>query len=356
MKIKKNHEKFTIVPKLFSLTTNVDILPHFILGPFMYDFYPKGETKLNFSYIVKKDIEKPPELDTKLEYFWGKNGDNRIYYEHPFLGKIKLKMLVERQGDNYHFLVNGPYHKYIKDVMGRIRKPELYLQDAAVLSFSNIGFTILHGACVAKDEKGTLIFGSPKSGKSSISYSLLKKGYNLLCDDSVVLGPINSYATSSRSPYFVKRFTGKEKNNKWSQKYYNLFHTIPIISSLFSLFGSQTTSFFNSFREASNSIGVIDKVKVNRIFILEKGEKEIIKISSVDALRKIIILTRPSSFYFNDAFLQAFFYFNPEIDINLIIRKEEEIILSLVNRSECYLLKANSPSDYINLLDQIINI
>ena len=95
MKIKKNQEEFIIIPELLSLTTNVDYLFHFILGPFMYKFFSRGKTKLNFSFIAKKNIQKPLELNTRFEHFWGRDNDKRVYYEHPFLGKIKSTFVVK---------------------------------------------------------------------------------------------------------------------------------------------------------------------------------------------------------------------------------------------------------------------
>ena len=349
MKIKKNQEEFIIIPELLSLTTNVDCLFHFILGPFMYKFFSRGKTKLNFSYIVKKDIKKPPELNTKLEYFWGTSGDKRIYYEHPFLGRIKLKMLVEKQGNNFNFLVNPFYYKYIKFIVGRVWTSGLYLQDAAALSLSSIGFTIMHGACVAKEGQGVLIFGSPESGKSSTTFSLSKKGYKLLCDDCLVLDSNNVYATSSRMPleYFSRT------KNGWRQKYSNFISKIPVIGLVLSYFVSQPSPALDSFHKVLDNNRLVEKAKIKKIFILEKGENEVKKITPKEALRNILILNRLQSFYYNDAFLQALFYFNPEIDINCITRNEEEIASSIVNQADCYLLQANDPRKYIEYLDKI---
>lgn len=348
MKIKKYQEKFIVVPELFSLTTNVELIFHFIFGSFMLNLFLKEKTKLNFSYMVNKDIKKPPELNTKLEYFWGTRGDKRIYYEHPFLGKIKLKMLVEKQGNNFNFLVNHFYYKYIKFIVGRVWTSGLYLQDAAVLSLSSIGFTVTHGACIVKEKQGILIFGSPKSGKSTIAFSLFKKGYKFLCDDCLVLDSNNAYATLSRMPleYYSRNI------NDWRQKYTNYFSRIPVVDLALSCFTSQSPPSLESFHELYND-RIIEKVKINKIYILEKSGNEVKKISSKDALRKILIITRPSSFYYNDPFLQALYYFNPEISIETISNIEENNLSSIVNQSECYLLKANSPLGYIELLDKI---
>jgi len=353
MKIKKNQEKFIVVPGLFSLTTNVDYIFHFILGPFMYKFFSKGKTRLNFSYIVKKDIKKPPKLNTKLEYFWGKNGDKRIYYEHPFLGRIKLKMLVEKQGNSFNFLVNRFYYKYIKFIVGRVWTSGLYLQDAAALSLSSIGFAMIHGACVAKGGQGILIFGSPKSGKSLTAFSLFKKGHKLLCDDCSILDSNSVYATSSRSSYFLKYFS--RMKNGWRQKYYNFFSKIPVIGLVLFCFAPQSPPSLNSFRKFLDNNRLEERAKIKKVFILERGENKVEKITPKDALRRILILNRASSFHYNDTFLQALFYFNPEININFITTNEEKIVSSIVNQADCYLLQANDPrkySEYIECVDR----
>ena len=87
--------KVVIIPELLSLISNVEFLPQFALGPFMYPFL-KSKTRLNFTFHVVNDITKPSDLNIDFKYFWGKNFTNTVYYEHPLLGKYKLKMLIKK--------------------------------------------------------------------------------------------------------------------------------------------------------------------------------------------------------------------------------------------------------------------
>jgi hypothetical protein len=47
------------------------------------------------------------------------------------------------------------------------------------------GMATYHAACVARRNEGTLIFGAPSAGKSTMALSLLERGYDFLSDDIV---------------------------------------------------------------------------------------------------------------------------------------------------------------------------
>ena len=350
MKIEKDHKNIIVVPKLFTLVTNVDYIYHFYLSSFMYKLLG-DKTKLNFSYIVKNDIEKPPELNIRFDYFWGKDGDKRLYYEHPFFGEIKLKMLVEKKGNDFNFSVDRFYYKYIKFITGRVWPSGLHLQNATTLGLSGIGFTMLYGACISKNKQGILILASTKIGKSLTALSALERGYEILAEDFLVLDSKGGYSVPLIPSCFLKYHSTR---SWWKKKFYRILLKFPLLQMVFLYL--IPLSFFispNPSKEYLDSINFTTGVKIRMVCILEKGKTGIKKLNSGKALKKIVALNRANSFYYNDSLLRAFSYFNPELNIEMISNMEEKNLSSIVNQSECYLLRAEDGKEYINLLDNI---
>ena len=73
----------------------------------------------------------------------------------------------------------------------------------------------------------------------------------------------------------------------------------------------------------------------------------------IEAFRKVSTLNRSRFSYYNNTFLRALSYFNPEINLEAINKKEEEMISTLVSQSICYLFQADNPLKYVKYLDKI---
>ncbi|MEM4680609.1 MAG: hypothetical protein QW038_02330 [Nanopusillaceae archaeon] len=92
------------------------------------------------------------------------------------------------------------------------------------------------------------------------------------------------------------------------------------------------------------------KAKIEKIFILERGKKGIEELDTKEALRRILIINRNEFSYYKNPIIFAYSYFNPVLNLNELMKKEEEILKTISNRVECFLLKSYWPTEYIKLL------
>jgi hypothetical protein len=93
-----------------------------------------------------------------------------------------------------------------------------------------------------------------------------------------------------------------------------------------------------------------EKANIKNIFVLERGTSGIEKIEPREATRRILIINRNEFSYHKNPLLFAYSYFNPSLDINELMRTEEDLIYTIVDKTDCSLLKANKPTGYIDLL------
>ncbi len=345
MKYNKETKRYVIIPELLGLKTNVaDFIPYFSLGAFMHTTYDE-ETKINLDFKIVKDFEKPQELDNRIGNFWGANNVPKIYYEKRFSERIRFKMLIEKTDGTFFFTVNKLYFKYCPFRIDRICSSGERLQNAAIFCLANLGFTILYGACVSKHDQGILLIGGSKMGKSLTAFSAIKKGYSFLSEDILALNESCAYASPLIS--YKSRFSilSSDKQNNPS--------LLKLFLGFVRFFLFPKTLSHHPIGDFLREGNIIRKTKIRKIIIFEKGDREIIKLEKDECLRKILALNRERFSYYHDTFLRVFSYFNPEIKIEVITMKEERILFSIVNQSDCYLLKVNNPEEYIEILDEI---
>lgn len=351
MKYQKYLKRFTVIPELLSLSTNAkNLIPGLSVGAFICKIFDEP-TRLNFVFEIVNDIKKPAELNKKFEYFWGKNNDERLYYERPFWGRIKFKMLIEKNGSDFLFLVNRFYFEHIRFQLGTIWLPGVCLLNAAIFSLLNLNYLVLHSACISKNNRGILLISSSTGGKSLTAYSSLTKNYKLLSEDVLVLNPKDNYANPLIS--YTPQYLSAMNKHKIKPSPSYRFSVLTLFSSIFSLIFRRDYVSSKLFRKFFSSGRLIDKAKINKICVLEKGEDKIIKLNKVEAFKKVLAINRARLDYYNDTSLRAFSYFNPGMDIEVINKKEEEALFSVIKQSECYLFQADSPTRFADYLEKI---
>ncbi|MDD4606954.1 MAG: hypothetical protein PHS07_01250 [Patescibacteria group bacterium] len=353
--LKEKNKRYVIIPKLLGLKTNViDFIPYFSLGAFMHKTYEE-DTEVNLTFKVVKYIDKPKELNKKLENFWGEDNIPKVFYEKIFSNKIKFQLLINKIGNNFEFICNKNYIKYCPFRIDRMYPPGGHLQNSAIFSLAEIGCSVLHCSCISRDNDGILIVASSNTGKSLTSFLSIKRGYKFISEDMVVLKDNYAYSApliSYRSCY--ENFERKDRIIKKNKKILDeIIDILKLFLSLFKIFKFKKVPSSERFDNFINSNKVMKRVNIKKIIILEKGGNGIKKLDKRECLRKILILNRGEFTYFHDTFLRAMSYFNVNININKIIQEEEKNIKNVIENSDCYLFKSDNPFKFIDYLDEI---
>lgn len=338
--------KYNLVHKLLFVETNLKSIYYLPYAPLLDDLI-KGKSRLGVSFFVEKDIKKPKDLRQKFDYFWGRKNAKIIYWEHPLLPGIKGKLLLDMSNDQYSITVNRGYYRLAKYKFENVWPPGQHLTNLVVLKLLQNNILTLHCASFSnkKTKEGYLVFGASNTGKSYTTFAALGEDYQYHSEDLTILDRDFIYT----SPLISTQSDMLPKKNLFLK--YNLF--------IRNLVGINTvlprSHDLSSFRDFFSKEDVKSKSKPSKVFILERGVGAIRKISDSEAFRKVIILNRLELPYYKDHLLHAYSYFNPSLSIRKIRNIEREQIKRVLEKSECFIVRAPSPDVYLTLLKKVID-
>lgn len=337
--------KYNLVYKLLFVETNVNKIYYFSYAPVL-DSLISGKTKYGLRFLVKDDVKKPEFLNQPLDYFWGSQDKKVIYYEHPIIPGVKAKMLLDMRDKVYLIVVNTSYYKLSKYRFENVWPPGQHLTSLINIKLLENNILTLHAAAISdkKTDKGYLLIGASETGKSYTTFRAIKNGYHYHSEDLTILDRESIYTTPLISGLSDKL---PSKNIKLK---YNLF-TSKLLG--FNLILPRLND-KSSFREFMEKFDLKKKSKIDKIFILEKKGEGAEKIGKKEALRKILILNRLELTYYRDHLLYSYSYFNKSMDIDGLMKREKELIGSILESAECYLIKANTPSNYFTYINKLI--
>lgn len=337
--------KYNLVHKLLFVDTNVSNIYYFLYAPLL-DNIIKGDSKYGVRFVVNTDVQKPELLTQRFDYFWGRNDKKVIYYEHPLLPGVKAKLLLDMSTDVYSITVNKWYYKLAKYRFENVWPPGQHLANLITLKLLQNNILTLHSASFSnkKTQEGYLILAVSNTGKSRTVFAALEKGYEYHSEDLTILDKNYIYA----SPLISTQSSMLPNKNLFLK--YNLFVNnltginmilpkIPTLSSFHNFFSKHDVTY---------------KATPSRIFILEKGIDSVCKLTNSEAFRKMLILNRLELSHSRDHLLLAYSYFNTTLDMEYMLKVEKELMQQIVDKTECFLVKSNSPDQYMGLINKIV--
>ena len=338
--------KYNLVYKLLFIETNLRNFIYYLPYALALDDIVKGKSKYGVGFYVENDIQKPNDLDQRFDYFWGHEGIKRIYYEHHLLPGIKAKMLLDMSEDKYSIHVNKWYYRLARYRFENVWPPGQHFTNLITLKLLRNNILTLHCASFSdrKTKEGFLIFGASNTGKSLTTFKALGEGYQYHSEDLTIADKNYIYTSPliSAQSEMLPRKSLFLKYNLLVHKLVGLNMILPKVRAL------------SDFREFFSRHNVNSKAKLKKIFILEKGKESIRKLSKDEAFRKILILNRLELSYYKDHLFQSYSYFNKDLNIEEVAESEKNLIRQIVDKSECFLVKSNSPERYFALIKRLV--
>lgn len=335
--------RYNLIHKLLFVESQLKNIYYFLYAPLL-DTIIKGDAQFGVSFSVKNDIHKPENLTQKFDYFWGKKEAKVIYYEHPIFSGLNAKMILDMSDPIYSITVNEAYYKFARYKFENVWPPGLHMADLVTIKLLQNNYLVLHGASFfnKKTLEGNLIVAISNTGKSRTTFAAIDKGYGYHSEDITVLDKDSIYTTpliSAQSSMLP---------NKNLALTYNLFISQNIGLNLIFPRSSNAANFCDFFR----SQDVNGRSKPKNIYILEKGNESIEKLSKAEAFRKMILLNRLELTYSRDHLFLAYEYFNKSLDMDTLYQVERNILQSLIEKAECYLVKSPTADAYIKLIQK----
>lgn len=337
--------KYNLIHKLLFVDTNMSNIYYFLYAPLL-DTIINGDSKYGVRFIVNKDVQKPTDLMQRFDYFWGDKNNKVIYYEHPILFGIKAKMILDMSTDIYSLTVNTAYYKLAKYRFENVWPPGQHLTNLITTKLLQNNILTLHCASFSnkKTHDGYLVFGASNTGKSHTTFAALERGYEYHSEDLTIIDGNYIYTTpliSAQSSMLPDKNISL-KYNLFVNKLTGINIMLPRISTLF------------CFRQFFSEHDVTLKSKPRKIFILEKGTESVYKLSSAEALKKILILNKLELSYQRDHLLLTYSYFNKDLDLEQLLQDRKKIMHQIIDKTECFVVKSPTPDRYIERIHDII--
>lgn len=289
---------------------------------------------------MKVTIEPNPENRLNSGQLKVRAGQGFVYHKssQPF---YKIKLLITNMVTNPEIYVNRIEH-YIYNI------PKLINLLEVIDQLVNHNIIKIHAAAVAKPgtQEGIILSAWSDVGKTTITYLLARQKYLILGDDQINLsvdGTIHRIDNAARlfpHPSNLKpldltlkqRLLGWFKFNFWRiPAFYRIMN--PDLEISYDKIGTK-----------------IDTAKVNKIFIMEKGEPEIQRITKEEAINKII--TTSLRLWIPNGFPKNIFYhycFANNLRPTFIADRAYSILNTVLEGKEVIILKGKTPFDFHNL-------
>jgi hypothetical protein len=310
----------------------------------------KSDSKINLIFSVE-DLPRQYGHSNCSDYYCGTNDGNLIRRKYRLPCSMKAIIQLSDLNTKPAIRINKTYYR-----MGKIRvndfcPPGMHLKDLLSASLIGAGYIPLHAASIVAENRGIMLVGAAGIGKTSILAYALQNGYPYLADDMTVIDtecnifPCSGISSIAYESGLENIINGKEiKGNSLTDKITSIVPPLKYISQ-------KPYLDINMLFPQSE---LADRTRAGKVFILEKGNSEVVKISKEQAFHKIITINRMEFPYSGNQLLLLYSLFNNWLDMNTLRQKEEAVIKNLVASVDCYLCTAPDPQEHFRLIQDNI--
>ena len=341
---------YSVNPDIVKIITNRKYLPYFSYGEHLDGLtsrQQKNSCKVEMTLNVVKDIVRPSHLDQRFHFCYGSDGCDEIYYERPLGLGITAKLYLNNLPGNTELVVNESYYKFVRAKVDNLYPAGAHLADVLTFKLLDSGYIPLHCACISNKQGGIILAAPPDTGKTTTAISATRNGFGFLAEDIVIADETHVYANPNTGTFF--HLEGLKRSMSLRDLIFKfIYFRIPFLSYLVSTPDLSIT-------KVLKDIKIDEMSQIDKILILDKGNNVIEKVGHEEALKRLLIINRNEFSYHKNSLLFAYFYFNTKsLDLYEYMRKEEDVIRNLVQRYECYTLKAIDSTQYYNLMLKVV--
>jgi len=199
------------------------------------------------------------------------------------------------------------------------------------------------------------LLGHSGAGKSLVAYLSQKKANSkFLSEDVTIVDERRAYACPYTQSFlnedlFIKTLF---MDKKISKKDYLRIKFLKPIKSLLKPSLFLPLKFLTSPPRIEMTEDFLEKVNVKRIFLLERGDAAVKELDKDEIITKILLLNRLEFYYERDPFLAVYSLYNPDFKYETLLIRTKEILTKLVEQADCFLIRANNPFRYLDLIQK----
>lgn len=331
---------------LLSVDTNVDINHGYLYGSInngnTYDLLKPDKCLFNIRLeeLSDKDIVIEGDMIKKGRYY--SNKCSVLYSRNlPLIGDVRFSI---KRNENGLFIKYGKnYRRYSEIILFRHDLPERIASVFTYWSLIEKNILTLHCSAAHKNGRTVLIFAPPDTGKTQTALNLVtKSGWQYISDDILLTDGNKAYSV----PYTRSGVWEWDRDKVINRKHPLSRRTKKsrMIDYLFKQYGN----------ELNKEVKLISDI--TDIFIISKGEQDITKIDTNEAMNRIYSL---NSLEFHNISNKHFWYstaLTGLYDMYSIKQQELSLIREIINTSNnIHRIQCLNPNEFYSNIESIIN-
>ncbi|MFD1020249.1 hypothetical protein [Thalassobacillus hwangdonensis] len=280
--------------------------------------------------VMEGEVDLSEDLDSLPTYGhfrWEEHG-KALYYDRKLLPGLRLKVkIIDAHTNHPKVYVNRAYRKLVTHRFMNLHSIGYMMTDLACFLLLKNGFAPLYASAFSHNNKATIVFGPPNTGKTLTSMRACSEyGAEFISEDMVVTDGKNLYAVPWTSSY-----------RKYDQR-----RTLLPMSELTS--GKRPNHM--------NDVATCQRSIINKIVILQKHGTPSCKPSTTSEITSKMLNLNRYGFQFRQApVLAALTYFHSEFTIREAEVREHRLIQRLAQHAHHRLVVSDlQATNYISTI------
>ncbi len=311
---------------------------------------PVSDDEINKCSLVVRFLVEPLKVESqelsgleKYHYWRGEPGRDELFYQRNFFAGTKLRLLVRGlRSDRPELLANRNYLRFIRFRFNNLHSPGYNLTDLVCVLLLNKNLCPLHCSAFSIGGSTVAVVAPGDTGKTLTTMrAVFDADAMFMSEDLGITDGENFYACPWTSTF---RYYDELSMSWLLRAKMKLTKLFPPAEFLPVPGDSKTIDRYIE----NNRIAMSKKLTHLAILARRPGG---VKVLDKDRARQLVFnLNRYEFMYMKTPMLTAYSYFNPEIDVRALVKREEGILTKLVNNSTCFLVQSEDPTKFAKLI------
>ena len=286
--------------------------------------------------------------------------EKALVFRQRVLNRWTLVVIKNLGSDRTEVYLSDSLIKYARLPVRHIYRIDDILNSILYSKFVQKGWILLHSAFVHSPCGNFLISAHGETGKTFTTLELGRKGNFLILADDITIANNSCYAYGIPPLYldiYSKRPTTFQE--KLRCKLYTFLSSIVRLTNYIPLWKTDLRTLLPMKTYPRELIIKANSpVKIDYIFILERGKNQLMAIEAYESFRKMLLLNELEFSYFyqrNYPILMYSYFYDNDFDIVKTKERARAILSSLCKCvRESYIVRAISPSEYANMIYSVL--
>lgn len=309
-----------------------------------------SDLAVSITVLSDKDIDVAEFNLKRIGDFAYDQDKDVFFYDHPFF--FPAKLLVKGLSSQAVEIRVTPWFLKLPTIFRGGLNFDYIFREIILIKLIELGYVIFHSAGVDINGKGLLFTAFPNTGKTYLSFGLVRENKAKLVSDEYLfvnesLEVKSFFGMSALGPRIIKDFA----INISLEERFKL--NLCILRAKLLPFLFEANIWVESSRLVQSAKRAISS-NLDCILFLARGQDQIRPVDKNKAYQKLLLLTENEFPFVTNYFFQAYAYANDKFDLFGLQTKQRQIINNIVNKVRARLVLAFTPGDINKVADLII--